>query len=339
MKSVYWVWRRELAVTLRAPILYVIGGLFLVVQGIAFAGLVTALSDPRRPAPLGALLEGQLAGTLLTWVLQLVVLTLLGMRTIAEERRGGGWELLLTAQVSERAAVVGKWFAAVTLYALLWIPTLAYLGVVAAFRGDGGGWDLATIACGYAGAIAIGAALLAWAVAASAATSTTLAAGGLGFGLLVAWFLLGELPALAPDLATDHPALATVLSTIGLRTRLTAFARGEIDLAAVLVVVTIAVTGLSLAVVLACAGRRRPRELRERIVATASLAAIGVLAIALAVRHPHAWDVSAHHASSLDPATVAVLAELGDDPAPATLTIVEPTYGALEPLYDEVVRV
>jgi ABC-2 type transport system permease protein len=333
---VYWVWRRELAVTLRAPIVYVIGGLFLVVQGIAFAGLVTALSDPRRPAPLGALLEGQLAGTLLTWVLQLVVLTLLGMRTIAEERRGGGWELLLTAQVSERAAVIGKWLAATTVYALLWIPTLAYLGVVAAFRGDGGSWDLASIACGYAGAIAIGAALLAWAVAASAATSTTLAAGGLGFALLVAWFLIGELPALSPDLAMDHPTLAAVLSTIGLRTRLTAFARGEIDLAAVLVIATIAVTGLSLAVVLACAGRRRMKELRERVLATANLAAIGALAIVLAVRHPHAWDVSARHASSLDPATTAVLAEL---PAPATLTIIEPTYGALEPLYDEVARV
>jgi len=336
VKAVYWVWRRELAVTLRAPIVYVIGGLFLVVQGLAFAGLVTALSDPRRPAPLGALLEGQLAGTLLTWVLQLVVLTLLGMRTIAEDRRGGGWELLLTAQVSERAAVVGKWLAATTVYALLWIPTLAYLGVVAAFRGDGGGWDVASIACGYAGAIAIGAALLAWAVAASAATSTTLAAGGLGFALLVAWFLIGELPALWPDLATDHATLAAALATIGLRTRLTAFARGELDLAAVLVVATIAITGLSLAVVLACAGRRRLKEVRERILATANLAAIGALAIVLAVHHPHAWDVSANHASSLDPATTAVLAEL---PGPATLTIVEPTYGALEPLYDEVARV
>src|SRR5574341_1410410 len=127
LRAAYWVWRRELQVTLRAPIVYLVGGLFLAVQGIAFAGLVSALSDPRRPAPLGALLEGQLAGTLLTWVLQLVVLTLLGMRTIADDKRSGAWELLLTAQVDERVAVVGKWLAAVTIYALLWIPTLAYL--------------------------------------------------------------------------------------------------------------------------------------------------------------------------------------------------------------------
>ena len=336
MRTVYWVWRCELAVTLRAPILYVVGGLFLVVQGLAFAGLVGALSDPRKPAPLGALLEGQLAGTLLTWVLQLVVLTLLGMRTIADERRSGGWELLLTAQVSERVAVIGKWLAASTVYALLWLPTLAYLGVVAAFRQDAGGWDPATIVCGYVAAIALGAALLAWAVAASAATSTTLAAGGLGFALLCAWFLVGELPALAPDLGADHPALAHALATLGLRARLTAFARGEIELVGVIVIAALAVTGLSVAVVLACAGRRRPRELHARTLATLVLVAIGALATALAARSGCAWDVSARHRNSLDPGTLAVLSELDE---PATLTVVAPTYGALDPLYAEVGRI
>lgn len=336
MRAVYWVWRRELAITLRAPILYVIGGLFLVVQGLAFAGLVGALSDPRKPAPLGALLEGQLAGTLLTWVLQLVVLTLLGMRTIAEERRGGGWELLLTAQVSERAAVVGKWLAASTVYALLWIPTLAYLVVVAMFRQDAGGWDLASIVCGYVAAIALGAALLAWAVAASAATSTTLAAGGLGFALLCAWFLIGEVPSLAPDLGRDHPVLAHALLTLSLRARLTSFARGEVELVGVIVIIALALTGLSLAVVLACVGRRRTRELRDRLLATINIAAIGVLATALAARSGCAWDASARHRNSLDPGTLAVLGELEQ---PAILTVVEPTYGALEPLYAEVGRI
>lgn len=334
MRALYWVWRRELQVTLRAPILYIVGGLFLAVQGIAFAGLVGALSDPRRPAPLGALLEGQLSGTLLTWVLQLVVLTLLGMRTIADEKRGGGWELLLTAQVGEGAAVVGKWLAAVTIYALLWLPTLAYLAVVAIFRADGGGWDIASIACGYAGAIVVGAALLAWAVAASAATTTTLAAGALGFGLLIAIFLIGELPAVWPDLAVDHPGIAHALAAISVRGQLSTFARGELSLPAVVFVAGLAVTGLSLAIALACAGRRR--DVPRRAVATVLIAAIGALLLVLAARHPATWDLSAARRNSLDPETRAMLSSL---PAPATLTIIEPTLGALEPIYDEVARV
>lgn len=324
MRALYWVWRRDLQITLRAPIVYVVGGLFLAVQGIAFAGLVSALSDPRRPAPLGALLEGQLSGTLLTWVLQLVVLTLLGMRTVADERRTGGWELLLTARVGEGAAVVGKWLAAVTIYALLWLPTLAYLGVVAIFRADAGGWDVPSIVCGYVGAIAMGAALLAWAVAASAATTTPLAAGALGFAFLMALFLAGELPTVG----------IAVPAVVSVRGQLATFARGELALPAVIFVVMLAVTGLSLAIMLACVGRRR--DVRRRTAATVLVAMIGSLALALAARHPVSWDVSAARRNSLDPETRALLASL---PGPVTLTIIEPTLGALEPIYDEVARV
>lgn len=334
-RAAYWVFRRELHVMLRAPIVYVVGGVFLVVQGVAFAGLVGALSDPRKPAPLAALLEQQLAGTLLTWVLSLVVLTLLGMRAIADDKTTGGWELLLTAQVGEGAAVVGKWLAATAIYALLWIPTLAYLGVVSIFRSDGGGWDIATIITGYLGAIAIGAALLAWTVAASAAMGSTLGAGALGFALLIGLFLVGELPTLAPDLAVDHPTLAAALSAVGVRASLAAFARGELGAAPLVFVTTLAVVGLALAITLACAGRRTRRELRARGTGTALLALIGGLALALAVRHPARLDVSASGRNSLDPATRGILANVDR----ATLTVVRPSLGALEPLYDEVTRV
>jgi ABC-2 type transport system permease protein len=336
VRAAYWVWRRELAVMLRAPVVYAVGGLFLVVQGVAFAGLVGALSDPRRPAPLGALLEGQLSGTLLTWVLELVVLTLLGMRTIADDKRAGGWEALLTAGVGEGAAVVGKWLAAATIYAVVWLPTLAYLGLVALYRADSGGWDAAAIAVGYAGAIGLGAALLAWPVAASAATGSPLAAGALGFAALIALFLVGELGALWPGLPTDHPAIARVLDAVSLRAIAADFARGHVALRSVAVVVSIAVVGLGLATALACAGRRRRRELAIRGLGTLACAVSAVAACVLAARHPVGLDLSAAGRNTLAGETRAALAEL---PGPATLTIVEPTLGALEPVYDEVARV
>jgi ABC-2 type transport system permease protein len=336
MKATWWVWRRELHVMLRAPILYIVGGVFLVVQGIAFAGLVSSLSDPRRAAPLGAVLEGQLGGTLLTWVLELVVLTLLGMRAIAEDKRTGAWELLLTAQVGEGAAVVGKWLAATTVYALLWIPTLAYFGVLAAFRADSGGWDIAAIATGYLGAIAIGAALLAWAIAASAAAGSTLGAGALGFTFLITMFLVGEVPELWPDLPVDHPALAAVFDAISIRGTARGFARGELAASAVVLVGGLAIAGLSLAIALACAERRRRVEVRRRLLGTGVLATIAVLGGVLAVRHPVRLDVSGDSTNTLDPATHELLASL---PGPATLTIVRPTFGGLDAIYNEVTRV
>ena len=334
--AAYWVWRRELAVMLRAPILYLVGGLFLAVQGIAFAGLIGALSDPRRPAPLGALLEGQLAGTLLTWVLELVVLTLLGMRAVAEDKRTGSWEALLTAGVGEGAAIAGKWLAATTVYAVVWLPTLAYLAVVAVFRADTGRWDAAAIAVGYAGAIALGAVLLAWAIAASAATASALAAGALGFAWLIGIFLLGELPALWPDLATDHPGLAAALDAVSLRAIAGELARGYVQLRSLAVLDGLAGVGLALAITLACAGRRRGGELWIRALGTLACAVIAAALCVLAARHPAGIDVSRARRNSLDDATAGVLAGL---PGPAVLTIVQPTRAALDPIYDEVARV
>jgi ABC-2 type transport system permease protein len=321
---------------LRAPLVYGIGGVFLFVQGVSFAGLVGALSDPQRAAPLGALLEGQLAGTLLTWVMQLVVITLLGMRAIADDKKSGAWELLLTAQVSERAAVIGKWLAASTLYALLWIPTLVYFVVVALFRADRGGWDVATIATGYLGAIAVGVALLAWAIAASAATRSTLAAGGLGFALLVAIFLVGELPALWPELPVEHPTIAGVFEAISIRGAVLALARGELSGSALALIIGLTLTGLATAISLSCAGRRAPRELRLRFAGTLAIAAIAVLGGVHAARRPVSIDVSREGRNTLDDTTREVLESL---PGPATLTIVLPTLGGLEPIYDEVQRV
>jgi ABC-2 type transport system permease protein len=334
--TAYWVWRRELAVMLRAPVVYVVGGVFLAVQGVVFGMLVVALSDPRRPAPLGALLEGQLSGTMPTWVLELVVLTLLGMRAIADDQRSGGWESLLTAGVGEGAAVAGKWLAAATVYAVVWLPTVAYLGLVALYRADAGGWDLPAIAVGYAGAIALGAALLAWPIAASAATSSSLAAGALGFAWLIALFLVGELGALWPDLATEHATLARVLDAVSLRGIAADFGRGHVALRGLAVLAGLAGVGLSLAVTLACAGRRRRSELVTRALGTLALAAIAVLACVLAARHPAGLDLSAAGRSTLAPATREALADL---PGPAAITIVEPTLGSLQPIYDEVDRI
>ena len=98
---------RELMAMLRTPVAYVVGVAFLVVQGLSFAWLVEVLSDPARPAPLGAVLEGHFGGTLLHWALQILVVSALAMRTIAEDRRAGTWEVLLRCGDPSRTAPIG----------------------------------------------------------------------------------------------------------------------------------------------------------------------------------------------------------------------------------------
>ena len=192
--------------------------------------------------------------------------------------------------------MVGKWLAATTVYALLWIPTLAYLGVVAAFRGDGGGWDLAQHRVRLRGrdrdrrgAARVGGRRERRDLDDARRRRTRVRAAGRVVPRRRA--ARAVRPSSRPIIRRSRPCS----TTIGLRVRLTAFARGEIDLAA----------------------RARRRDDRGRpgcrsrscsraraggarrscasgTLATANLAAIGALAIVLAVRHPHAWDVSAH---------------------------------------------
>ncbi|MEJ7598587.1 MAG: Gldg family protein [Kofleriaceae bacterium] len=143
-------------------------------------------------------------------------------------------------------------------------------------------------------------------------------------------------PGLWPDLAVDHPTIAAAFDAISIRRAALAFARGELTLSSIVLVAGLAATGLSLGIVLACAGRRRSRELWLRAVGTMAIAAIAVLAGALAARHPMRVDVSASGRNSLDPATRDVLASLA---GPGKLTIVRPTIGALEPVFVEIERV
>jgi ABC-2 type transport system permease protein len=320
--------RRDLGATLRAAVGLVVGVLFLAAQGASFAALVAALSDPRRLAPLGAVLEGHFGGTLLHWTLQLAVVSLIAMRTIAEDRRAGTWEVLLTAPVREAEAVVGKWLAAVAFYALLWLPTLSYVAVLAVYSPAGARIDPGPVAAAYLGEIAVGAGFLAIGIAWSAATASQIVAGVGTFATLLALLLVGE----APSLGADLPG-AALLSP---RAHLAGFARGEIAVPSLVAIAGLTLVGLSAAIALAGAGRRRRDETVSRAIATALVGVIAALATVIAARHPVALDVSRGDRNSLDDGVRAVLARV--DQA-VDVRVVRPSFVEVEPVYEEVERV
>jgi ABC-2 type transport system permease protein len=335
LRSVALIARRELAAQLRAPIAYVVGVLFLAVQGVSFAALVTRLSDPARPAPLGAVLEGHFGGTLLGWALALAIVPLLTMRLCAEDRRAGTWEVLVTAPVGDGAAVVGKWLGATGFYALLWLPSLAYLIVLARYLPAGADLDLGPVVTGYLGVWLVGAGLLALGTAASAATASQIVAGALAFGAAIALLLVGELDGLAPDWLADHPLVAAAAAWLSPRAHLASFARGEVTAAALAFVGTLIGVGLSAATTAAGWGRRRRGESRARLLATALVALIGALAGALAVRHPRTWDATADGRHTLRPGTALAIAGVS---GPVSAWVVEPSAPTWRAVFDEVDR-
>lgn len=64
--------------------------------------------------------------TILNWIIAPVI----AMRLIAEEKRSGTLEALLTAPVKEWEVILAKFLGAISFYAVLYLPTLLYLGVL-----------------------------------------------------------------------------------------------------------------------------------------------------------------------------------------------------------------
>ena len=68
-----------------------------------------------------------ISGSPAFWIAIMVAIPLLTMRLLAEERRSGTIETLLTVPVTETEVVVAKWLAGVIMYCVLLVPFLMYL--------------------------------------------------------------------------------------------------------------------------------------------------------------------------------------------------------------------
>ena len=64
--------------------------------------------------------------TMLNWIIGPVI----AMRLIAEEKRSGTFEALMTAPVKEWEIVLAKYLGAIFFYAVLYLPTLLYLVIL-----------------------------------------------------------------------------------------------------------------------------------------------------------------------------------------------------------------
>ena len=336
--AVWIVARRELTAYFHAPIAYVAGVLFLVLQGFSFWALVSVLADPARPAPLGAVLHQHFGGTFLYWTVLLAYVALLAMRLVAEDRRQGTWETLLTAPVHVEAVLAGKWLGGVGFYLCLWLPTALYPVLIAVYAPAPP--DPGPILAAYLGVLITGMAFLAVGLAASAATSNQIVAAILAFAALMLLLLLGQVRELAPAWLQAHPAMAALLAHLDLRGHMDAFARGAIALPVLVFHASLAAVGLTAAQLVAVRDRRARRERRRRALAFGLVVASAVSANVLAARHPVTWDVSAARTSSLEPRTRELLAALDTTiGAPMDVIVISAGLEAFAEVQDEVDRV
>ena len=236
MNSIVVTCARELRAYFSSPLAYAVLTCFLLINGFSFALLVGYLND--APSTVGAPMEFFFGGTILFWLALLFVGPILPMRMLSEERRSGSLEILLTGPVTAAQVVVGKYFAALLFYVVLWLPTLAYSVIIWTY----GEIDWGPIASAYVGVVCIGALFLAVGLFSSAISRNQIVAAVLAFALVFGLLVLG----LAEFLVND-PTLKELLGYVNLIQHMEEFSKGIVDTRRLVYYVSTAVFFLVLA--------------------------------------------------------------------------------------------
>jgi ABC-2 type transport system permease protein len=210
--------RRELHAYFLSPLAYGVLTVFLLVNGFVFWLIISFLSDPR--AGIGAPLEIFFGQTFFFWLVLLVVIPVLTMRLVSEERRSGTIEVLMTAPVTAGQVVVGKYFAAIAFYIVLWTPTLLYAVIIDRY----GSVDWGPVASGYLGILGIGALYIAVGLFATTLTRSQVLAALITFLILVPLFTFGLLESL-----TSSELLRSVFAYLNVWQHMDDFGKGIVD--------------------------------------------------------------------------------------------------------------
>jgi ABC-2 type transport system permease protein len=242
--KVWPIFKKEMRLYFTSPIAWVILTSFALITGYFFYSIIAFFSLASMQAMMNPMMGRELNATdsvlrpLLSniSVILLLLMPLVTMRLFAEERRSGTIELLLTYPVRDGAVLLGKYLAALAVYAAMLAITLVYPGIVLYFTRVEGG----VLLTGYVGLLLMGATFLAVGVFASSLTENQIGASNTTFGILLIFWVLGW----SADYAGGM--WGRVLTHVSLLEHFDSFAKGVLDTKDILYYVDFTVVALFL---------------------------------------------------------------------------------------------
>ncbi|HEX7877790.1 MAG TPA: ABC transporter permease [Candidatus Eisenbacteria bacterium] len=237
--------KRELSLYFIPPVGYVVLSLFLFSVGLTWYGALTRFVEYARQAGagLGSQNPVDLHLQLMTpWFFNLAIiavflLPLLTMRLMAEERRQGSIELLLTWPLSDFQVVMAKYLAALAFWGLMLLAT-AWTTLVLFRLGNP---DPGPMLAGYLGVFLYGGALIALGLMVSSLTENQIVAAMVSF---VLFFLLWSFEPLS--VATTG-WFSAFLAGAAVLMHLKPMTQGVVDMKDVLFFLTVAGFGIGVA--------------------------------------------------------------------------------------------
>jgi ABC-2 type transport system permease protein len=215
---------RELNAFFYSPIAYVVGTVFLVLFGLFYYVFLVAP---------GA--EASMTGAVMftTQFILPIVAPILTMKLLAEEKRSGTMEVLMTAPVRDWEVVLAKYAAAVSAFLVMLAPTLIH--VLGLYLVSETGPARSELIGGYVSLVLMGGLYLALGTLASALSRDQIVAAILGFAFSFLVFLTVMLQWFARDWEwiREHEAARRLLEFLSPMMQLQGLSLGRMDTKAI----------------------------------------------------------------------------------------------------------
>jgi ABC-2 type transport system permease protein len=226
MKNILLICFKEFKGYFVSPIGYAVMALFGLIFGFGFytatrdmvqLGFRAQMMGQQQPMSVNEQVIRPLLGFAGTIVLFLI--PMITMRLIAEEKRSGTIELLLTSPIRDIEIILGKWLGALLLY--MCVLGMSVINIAMLFMW--GKPDLKPVLVAYLGLLLQGACLLAIGTFVSTTTRNQIVAGGVTFFVSLLLWLLSWFTAF------ESTVTSQVINYMSIVTHMESFSKGVID--------------------------------------------------------------------------------------------------------------
>jgi ABC-2 type transport system permease protein len=208
MDNILCIFKREFRSYFDSPVAYIVLIFFLLISGYFFTSNLFLMNQANLRTLFG-----------IVPLLFVFFVPAISMRLLAEEKKSGTIELLLTYPIRDVEIVIGKYLAALGLILALLVFTVIYAISVSTL----GDLDGGQVVSGYIGLFLLGAAYLAIGVFASSITENQIVAFIVALAISFFFFILDKILFFVPS------SLASILEYMAIEYHFQNISRGVID--------------------------------------------------------------------------------------------------------------
>ncbi len=229
-RNIWLIFEKDLKSYFNSYIAYAVIAIFLATTGYLFFNLLASFSVLSFQAQANPMVAKQynmlnvnesvvrpLFGNIS--MVMLLMLPLLTMKLLADEKKSGTMELLLTYPVNDAEVVLGKFLACLTVFVTMLLSTIAY-PILLINLGEP---EIIPIITGYCGLFLLGAAFISLGIFTSSLTENQIIAGSLSIGMLFCFWLMSY------SVMFVSPGVGQIISYLAINEHLASMAKGVFD--------------------------------------------------------------------------------------------------------------